>query len=102
MRNVYLILLNLILTLNLSAQQDTTIETLTSQLRRAKTNLERFGLTSKIAYYYRNRGNNDSFKIFSQQLYDLAQAEKNDSLRVVAYLSTAMYFNNTGNYPLTL
>lgn len=102
MRKVYLILVTVILTSNLSAQQDITIATLTSQLRRAKTNLERFGITLSIAGYYKDRGNNDSLKTFSQRLYDLAQVEKNDSLWVLAYNMTAIYFNNTGNYPLTL
>ena len=49
MRKVYLILITVILTFNLSAQQDTTIATLSSQLSRAKTNLERFGITNNIA-----------------------------------------------------
>jgi tetratricopeptide (TPR) repeat protein len=102
MRKVYLILITVILTFNLWAQQDTTIATLTSQLRRAKTNLERFGITYKIAIYYTDRGNNDSLKVVSQQLYDLAQVEKNDSLRVFAYNSTAVYFSSTGNFPLAL
>ncbi len=63
---------------------------------------ERFEATSQLCRYFHYAGINDSLRNSANQLLELAQTIKSDSLLAEAYNWIGNYFDNTGNYALSL
>jgi tetratricopeptide (TPR) repeat protein len=102
MRKILLILFLFNLFHVVFAQENTDISLLKAQVNGARTSIERFRTISKICTYYRDKGVFDSSYYYLQQLLDVAQKEKSDSLLIVVYNSIGNNFTATTNYPQAL
>ena len=85
-----------------SQAQTEDANTLTIELTGATTPKKKFNIIYRLCEYYLFRGNNDSVRIRSEQLLEIAHAEKKDTFFIASYNLIGNYFNNTGNYSLAL